>query len=104
MDIILPVPWNRPARQVSENRSSWHTLGTYIDITIDYHHTEMSISYEDLPLQRPGPPLNAWGQFGADDELGRLNLITPEVVKNGVAEVKHGIVVGLKYVNATDQC
>jgi hypothetical protein len=63
----------------------------------------MSISYDNLPLQKPGPPLNAWGQFGADDELGRLNLITPEVIKNGVAEVKHGIVVGLKYVNANEQ-
>jgi hypothetical protein len=63
----------------------------------------MSISYDNLPLQKPGPPLNAWGQFGADDELGRLNLITPEVIKNGVAEVKHGIVVGLKYVSVNEQ-
>jgi hypothetical protein len=58
----------------------------------------MNIEYDDLPLQKPGPPLNAWGQFGNDDELGRLNLINPDVVKNGVAEVKHGLVVGLKYV------
>ena len=56
----------------------------------------MGTRYDDLPLQTPGPRLNAWGQFGADDELGRLNLITPEVVKNGVAEVKHGIVINLK--------
>ena len=57
----------------------------------------MNIGYDDLPLQKPGPPLNAWGQFGADDELGRLNLITPDVIKKGVAEVKHGVVIGLKY-------
>lgn len=56
----------------------------------------MSLAFDDLPLQRPGPPLNAWGQFEDDDELGRLNLITPEVIKNGVAEVKHGVVVNLK--------
>ena len=57
----------------------------------------MNIGYDDLPLEKPGPPLNAWGQFGADAELGRLNLITPDAIKNGVAEVKHGIVIGLKY-------
>lgn len=59
----------------------------------------MDIQYDDLPLQRPGPPLNAWGQFGSSDELGRLNLITPEVIKAGLAEVKHGIVVNLKYAD-----
>jgi len=59
----------------------------------------MNVGFDDLPLQRPGPPLNAWGQFGVDDELGRLNLITPDVVKSGVAEVRHGIVVGLKYAD-----
>jgi hypothetical protein len=56
------------------------------------------IAYEDLPLKKPGPPLNAWGQFGTEDELGRLNLITPEVVRGGLAEVKHGIVINLKCV------
>lgn len=56
----------------------------------------MDVAFDDLPLKQPGPPLNAWGQFGDDDELGRLNLITPDVIKQGVAEVKYGIVVGLK--------
>ena len=56
----------------------------------------MSTSFDDLPLQRPGPPLNAWGLYGDKDELGRINLITPEVVKRGLQEVKHGIVVNLK--------
>jgi len=31
-----------------------------------------------------------WGDFGDDDELGRLNLITPEVVRKGVAEAREG--------------
>jgi hypothetical protein len=58
----------------------------------------MNVSFDDLPLERPGPPLNAWGLYGKDDELGRLNLITPEVVKRGLQEVKHGIIVNLKCV------
>jgi hypothetical protein len=31
-----------------------------------------------------------WGEFGADDQLGRLNLVTPQKVIEGVAEVREG--------------
>jgi hypothetical protein len=34
------------------------------------------------------PNGSAWGDFGADDQLGRLNLLTPEKVRQGVAEVR----------------
>lgn len=37
------------------------------------------------------PPGSNWGEFGEDDELGRINLLTPEKVLQGVAEVKEGI-------------
>lgn len=37
------------------------------------------------------PDGSTWGDFGPDDQLGRLNLITPEKVRQGVAEVKEGI-------------
>ena len=37
------------------------------------------------------PEGSNWGDFGADDQLGRLNLLTPEKVRQGVAEVKEGI-------------
>ncbi|HEX9647732.1 MAG TPA: cyclase family protein [Alphaproteobacteria bacterium] len=36
------------------------------------------------------PDGSNWGEFGADDQLGRLNLITPEKVRAGVAEVREG--------------
>lgn len=36
------------------------------------------------------PAGSNWGDFGPDDELGRLNLITPEVVRSAVAEVVAG--------------
>ena len=38
------------------------------------------------------PPGSTWGDFGPDDELGRLNLLRPEKVKQGVAEVREGLV------------
>ncbi|OWU86656.1 cyclase [Oceanicola sp. 22II-s10i] len=37
------------------------------------------------------PEGSNWGDFGPDDQLGRLNLITPEKVRQGVAEVTDGI-------------
>ncbi len=41
------------------------------------------------------PEGSTWGDFGADDELGRLNLLTPEKVKQGAAEVREGRSFGL---------
>jgi hypothetical protein len=36
-------------------------------------------------------PIGAnWGDFGPDDELGRLNLISPEIRRRAVAEVRVG--------------
>ena len=37
------------------------------------------------------PEGSTWGDFGDDDELGRINLLTPEKVLQGVREVEHGI-------------
>lgn len=37
------------------------------------------------------PQGSNWGDFGPDDEVGRLNLLTPEKVLQGVAEVRDGI-------------
>lgn len=37
------------------------------------------------------PEGSNWGDFGPDDQLGRLNLITSEKVRQGIAEVLEGI-------------
>jgi hypothetical protein len=36
------------------------------------------------------PEGSTWGDYGPDDQLGRLNELTPDKVKQGVAEVKEG--------------
>ncbi len=36
------------------------------------------------------PPGSNWGDFGPDDQRGRINLLTPEKVLQGVAEVREG--------------
>ncbi|KAL4939239.1 hypothetical protein BDV06DRAFT_225210 [Aspergillus oleicola] len=55
-------------------------------------------TFDELP-QRPGLPKGcAWGlwdQDGRRDELGTLNLLTPEVVVNAMKEVTEGIRVSL---------
>ena len=37
------------------------------------------------------PPGSTWGDWGDDDELGRINLVTPEKVLQGVREVQAGL-------------
>lgn len=37
------------------------------------------------------PPGSNWGDFGPDDELGRLNLLTPERLRAAAAEVREGL-------------
>jgi kynurenine formamidase len=37
------------------------------------------------------PDGSTWGDWGDDDELGRINLLTPEKVLQGVSEVEAGI-------------
>lgn len=37
------------------------------------------------------PPGSTWGDWGEDDELGRINLLTREKVLEGVREVEEGI-------------
>ena len=36
------------------------------------------------------PEGSTWGDWGEDDQLGRLNLITPKKVLEGIDEVKAG--------------
>jgi hypothetical protein len=41
------------------------------------------------------PEGSTWGDWGDDDQLGRLNLLTPQKVMQGVAEIRHGIAFSL---------
>lgn len=54
-------------------------------------------SFDSLPLDPNGPPGNAWGLFGPDDDLGTLNLLTPEVVAVAAQEIKTGERVSLDW-------
>jgi kynurenine formamidase len=52
-------------------------------------------AYDALPvIEKLGAP-HAWEVFGAGDELGRINLLTPEVVRAATAGVKRGAVFNL---------
>ncbi|MCX7380718.1 MAG: cyclase family protein [Alphaproteobacteria bacterium] len=42
------------------------------------------------PRWKHRPEGSTWGDWGPDDELGRLNLLTPGKVLQGIAEVKTG--------------
>ncbi|WP_374523218.1 cyclase family protein [Hydrogenophaga sp.] len=42
------------------------------------------------PRWQQSPPGSHWGEFGADDQLGRMNLVNAAKVLQGVAEVQTG--------------
>ncbi len=46
--------------------------------------------YDQLPIRPDAPPGSAWGVFGDDDELGTLNLLTPDRVRDALCEVRTG--------------
>ncbi|KAH8890652.1 hypothetical protein GQ53DRAFT_794672 [Thozetella sp. PMI_491] len=53
--------------------------------------------FQSLPLDKSGPPGNAWGLYGDNDVLGALNLLTPEVVAEAAKEIRTGERVSLDW-------
>lgn len=53
--------------------------------------------FTSLPLDKNGPPGNAWGLYGPTDELGALNMLTPSVVKAAAQEIQTGDRVSLDW-------
>jgi hypothetical protein len=54
-------------------------------------------AFEELPLDKNGPFGNAWGRFGDRDQLGMLNLLTPESTIEAAKEIKNGVRVSLDW-------
>lgn len=53
--------------------------------------------YKDLPIDPAKPPHSAWGVFGDDDQIGTVNLLTPERVRRAAALVRKGAVFSLNW-------
>src|SRR5215831_15029916 len=47
-------------------------------------------TFDELPIKPDYPPHSAWGVFGDDDEIGTLNLLTPERVAAAAQLVRSG--------------
>ncbi len=47
--------------------------------------------YHQLPVKDGAPPRSAWGLWGDDDELGCLNLLTPERVADAAGLARRGV-------------
>jgi hypothetical protein len=53
--------------------------------------------FADLPVKPEYPPHSAWGVFGDDDQIGTLNLLTPERVAAAAQLVKTGQVFAMNW-------
>lgn len=45
----------------------------------------------DNPRWKIRPEGSNWGDFGLDDQIGRMNLLTPQARRRAIREVEHGI-------------
>jgi Putative cyclase len=54
-------------------------------------------SFAGLPIKPDYPPHSAWGVFGDDDQIGTLNLLTPERVAAAARLVQDGQVFALNW-------
>jgi hypothetical protein len=58
-------------------------------------------TYAELLARQDGPPGSSWGVFGADDQLGTLNLLGEQEARSAAALVRRGTTFSLDYeVNA----
>jgi hypothetical protein len=48
-------------------------------------------TFQPLPLRPDVPRGNAWGLFGEHDEMGMLNLLTPENTAGAAREIVEGV-------------
>jgi len=46
----------------------------------------------DNPRWKQRPEGSNWGDFGPDDQIGRMNLLTPQARLRAIREVQHGLV------------
>jgi Putative cyclase len=53
--------------------------------------------FAELPIKPDYPPHSAWGLFGDDDQIGTLNLLTPERVAAAARLVRTGEVFALNW-------
>ncbi|MBK9315917.1 MAG: cyclase family protein [Acidobacteria bacterium] len=54
-------------------------------------------TFDELPLKPGYPPHSAWGLFGDDDQVGTLNLLTPDRVAAASRLVRDGLVFALNW-------
>lgn len=59
--------------------------------------TKETPPFSSLPLLKDGPHGNAWGLWGAKDELGMLNRLTPANTVAASKEIEHGIRVSVDW-------
>ena len=68
---------------------------TQRDLRDRSHFTMPRPSFSQLPLSPSDPPHSAWGLYGPNGQLGTLNLLTPEVIKEASKEIQTGVRIGL---------
>ena len=83
-----------PSPETTKSFCAWCDLPVAETLFACYANGLLQASQRVSTLQRwrsagsNGPPGSTWGDWGDDDELGRINLLTPEKVLQGSREVQ----------------
>ncbi len=59
--------------------------------------TQSLPAYDQLPFKPGNPPRSAWGLWGDDDQIGAINLLTPERVAAAAKLVRKGATFALNW-------
>jgi len=62
---------------------------------VDEQHVQVAVDVTAAEFATLFDSVQSWGRWGADDELGALNLLTPERVAAAAGLVRSGVVVSL---------
>jgi hypothetical protein len=95
-----------PSRQSRRNAESTNGQAQDAVLILQPHASNLLFSqrndafiqrprFEELPLKPGDPKGSAWGLWGPSDELGTLNHLTPETVRQAATEITTGQIVPL---------
>lgn len=94
---------NQPTKDTTQDiskKGNMSLIPDYIDRSLNLDHprdTSKRPAFEELPYgSKDDPKASAWGFWGAKDENGTLNYLTPDVISHASKEITTGIVVPLK--------
>ena len=102
-----PIPHSRAIRPRPKpkpdpsNLTSQTSVRQLLKMPVDANNPQFP-TFDELPYRKGDPGKACWGFWPEDDQMGMLNLLTPERIVEAKKEIQTGLVGSLKYVVRKD--